>query len=234
MRSQKMIGVTFFFFVSTLFSLSAQPVFLNDGTVEVSVSLHLQMNWGFMGIPSDVKDQGVNFFLDLDTNRTWTKEYQNLPLPQTEKKEGWDIAFTYTLKEVSMGPMGKHFLPFLDAIVNDSDGASYYMVETDFSNLKEVDPTLFREKGWKGYSFREFKDNRKIFKEKYRNSFPFFCFDWYEVSSMRKFDYQAYAGRVFVIRTTENQFYKIQFVEVKGIGKEGIFEIKFFYQPISF
>lgn len=231
MKVKDAIFIILIFFL--VFPLFANEIIVKeDGSFSAKANLNLRMEWGAFGIPSGTKQAGNNVFFDLDKNRCWIEPIEG-DLFSSSSQRSWDIAITYTLKEVAMGPMGKHRLPFLDAVVNDKEGGSYYMVEATFSDVKAVDPLLFRENGWSGYGLRDFRDNRKIAKEKYKNSFPFFCYDWYEVASMRKFDYRAYAGRVFVVRTTQNQYYKIQFIQVKGLTADSLFEVHFSYLPLE-
>lgn len=202
-----------------------------DNVKNCEAKLNPVVATGTFGIPSGLSEKGNDVYFDFDTNKKFiVKKEEKAPAD-------WDFLITYILKEVKMGPMGTHTVPFLDASVNADKNCSYYMIEDSFENVKSVDKSLFKSAGWKGYGHRDFKDNKKLKKEKYKNGFPFLCYDWYEMVKMTKFKYQAYEGRVFIIKSSDSKYYKVKFTEVNGNyddnGKEKLYQIKLKYALIK-
>jgi hypothetical protein len=190
------------------------------------LSLDVTVKKNFFGIPEGVSNKGYEVWIDFDNMRCVKSDFGS-PSPS-----GWDMVFTYVINTVSMGPMGKHPIPFYAIKINDAAGAGFYMEKGNFIELSCASVSMARGNGWTGYGHRQQNDNGKLEKEEYKLSWPYFSYDWYEMIKMTDFKYKAYPDRIFIILTTEGNAVKIQFTEVSGLGSSTLFRTEFRYDSI--
>ncbi|MDC7124735.1 MAG: hypothetical protein PQJ46_04160 [Spirochaetales bacterium] len=92
---------------------------LEDNKKNITISLDAKLKTGIFGIPEGMSEQGNEAYIDLDKDEINYTTYGSNP------RSGWDIVFTYAIKEVSMGPMGKHPVPYLVMKTNKHENASF-------------------------------------------------------------------------------------------------------------
>jgi len=190
------------------------------------LSLNVTIKKNFFGIPEGVSDKGYEVWIDFD-NMISIKSDFGSPAPS-----GWDMVFTYVINTVSMGPMGRHPIPFFAIRINDDEGAGFYMEEGSFHEIGSASTSLIKGDGWTGYGHRQQNDNKKLEQEEYKLSWPYLSYDWYEMVEMTDFKYRVYPDRVFIILTSDGKAVKIQFTEVSGLKGGSLFSTDFRYDSI--
>ncbi len=160
------------------------------------------------GAPTGVGDIGKDVYIDFSTG-TKTSVTHGAAAPAH-----WDMVFTYVLKD---GPFGD--IPFFALKINDTAGCSFYLVERqdpelEIDDVKIVSEGKFVDSNHTGYGHRDEGSNSTLDKDKYKTSFPYFSYDWYECISLFEFDFEAYPGRVFIVKTEEGKYAKFQVTKV--------------------
>lgn len=192
-----------------------------------SVDLEVTINTGKFGIPDGIDSPGKEAWLNLSDNLLTYTEFG------TKHNGQWDILFTYVVRTVSMGPMGKKHIPFFAARVNDKSGASFYMVEESFDSVTTASTNGFKTEGWSGYGHQRRWKNKILDKEIYKTVFPYLSYDWYEFKDVKSFEYIAYAGRTFIIRSNQGEYYKLEFTQVKGSNGKTLFSADFRFSKVT-
>lgn len=169
--------------------------------------------YAWFGAPSGYADTGFNVYIDF-SEKTAVQLPYNDPAPSK-----WDIVFTYITQSVSMGPMGSHDIPFFDIKINESSGVQFYMKENAqldllIEEIKTIEPSLFVTPAHTGYGHRANGDNSKLEDPKYKSVYPYLSYDWYEYIDMKNFDLEHYPGRVFIFKTGNQEYVKMQVIKV--------------------
>ena len=117
-------NIAFGLFSAQLLCIFCYPVhadtILSPGN-QVSLSLDVEVKRGFLGIPDGIKNPGREAYIDFDTRTLTYRDFGAATVP------GWDLVFTYIVRDVSMGPMGVHPVPLLIVRSNTREGASFHI-----------------------------------------------------------------------------------------------------------
>ena len=125
----------FFLIIPFILLLLPSLTFGNDDTtdrVTIAVTLDVELETGFLGLPEGVKEPGREAYIDLDTDTLIYREYGG-PAP-----EGWDLVCTYIVRDVSMGPMGTHPVPYLTIRANSRENAAFYHTDESYASIRAI------------------------------------------------------------------------------------------------
>jgi hypothetical protein len=73
----------------------------------VDISLEAVLRTGFLGVPTGLENPGREAYLDFESQTLSYVPYGNPP------PKDWDLLFSYSVREISLGPLGRHPVPFM-------------------------------------------------------------------------------------------------------------------------
>lgn len=97
------------------------------------ISLEAELKRGFLGLPEGMNEPGREAYISFADNSATYREWGS-PAPSD-----WELKFTYTVRDVSMGPMGEHPVPYFMMESNKSAGTVFYIEDYSGKELTEYE-----------------------------------------------------------------------------------------------
>ncbi len=122
-------NIFFLILILVFFIVSSAALY----SYNVEIALNATVKTNFIGIPKGMDDEGLDAYIDLSENNVVYQEFGSAPPAE------WDLKFTYEVREVSMGPMGKNPVPYFKIQSNEQAGVVFYPIAAEYDSLTEID-----------------------------------------------------------------------------------------------